>query len=73
MMFGGLFLIVCIVMMVWMMSHHTSRGPWTGDWRANGTDAERILAERLARGEIDTEEYQRRLTTIRQGRETEQS
>lgn len=30
-----------------------------------GTDAEHMLAERLARGEIDTEEYTRILETLR--------
>ncbi|MEV4642921.1 SHOCT domain-containing protein [Actinoplanes sp. NPDC049548] len=28
-------------------------------------DAERVLADRLARGDIDTDEYQRRLQTLR--------
>ena len=28
-------------------------------------DAERVLADRLARGEIDTDEYERRLHTLR--------
>ncbi|GAA3047313.1 SHOCT domain-containing protein [Streptomyces roseofulvus] len=31
------------------------------------TTAERILGERLARGEIDEEEYRRRLTVLRDG------
>ncbi|MFB9907633.1 SHOCT domain-containing protein [Allokutzneria oryzae] len=34
--------------------------------RPRQTEAERILAERLARGEIDQEEYQRRRSTLRQ-------
>ncbi|WP_052407953.1 SHOCT domain-containing protein [Allokutzneria albata] len=32
--------------------------------RSRLTDAERILAERLARGEIDEEEYRRRKATL---------
>jgi putative membrane protein len=31
-----------------------------------GSEAERILAERYARGELDDEEYQRRLRTLRE-------
>ncbi|HZC99653.1 MAG TPA: SHOCT domain-containing protein [Actinomycetes bacterium] len=39
----------------------------TGDGRAEQErpDPERILAERFARGEIDEEEYHRRLQTLR--------
>lgn len=32
---------------------------------ASGGDAERILADRFAHGEIDAEEYRRRLDTLR--------
>ncbi|SCF03550.1 putative membrane protein [Micromonospora coriariae] len=47
-------------------------GGWVG-WRALrdhgerrvGDPAERLLAERFARGEINDEEYQRRLDTLR--------
>jgi putative membrane protein len=35
---------------------------------AGSTHAENLLAERYARGEIDEEEYQRRITILRQGR-----
>jgi putative membrane protein len=59
--------IVCMVMMMRMMGHgHGSHGAHTGEshsHRAGGP--ERILAERLARGEIDTEEYKRRLAALR--------
>jgi putative membrane protein len=35
-----------------------------------GSDApERILAQRFARGEVDEEEYRRRLTVVREGQE----
>jgi putative membrane protein len=36
-----------------------------GDGRPERPDPERILAERFARGEIDEEEYHRRLQTLR--------
>ena len=39
------------------------RGP--GDGRSERPDPERILAERFARGEIDEEEYHRRLQALR--------
>ncbi|HEY0699890.1 MAG TPA: SHOCT domain-containing protein [Micromonospora sp.] len=35
--------------------------------RLVGADAERILAERFARGEIDEEEYHSRLAAVRRG------
>ncbi|KPN46490.1 hypothetical protein AN933_26030 [Mycobacterium intracellulare subsp. chimaera] len=39
----------------------------SGTTRAAGaSSAEQVLAERYARGEIDDEEYQRRLTLLRQ-------
>jgi putative membrane protein len=66
-------MVACMVMMVWMMSHGMSHRPWMGEWRGSRADAERILAERLARGEIDTEEYERRLAVIRRSRETERT
>ncbi len=40
---------------------------WTGTGTGTGT-AERLLAERFARGEIDEEEYRRRLAALRAGR-----
>ncbi|NMO57285.1 SHOCT domain-containing protein [Actinoplanes sp. TBRC 11911] len=33
-----------------------------------GSDVERVLADRFARGEIDSEEYERRLATLRSTR-----
>ncbi|MDH6142252.1 MULTISPECIES: SHOCT domain-containing protein [Kitasatospora] len=35
-------------------------------WSTGTAEAERILAERYARGELDDEEYQRRLRTLRE-------
>ncbi|HEX8859312.1 MAG TPA: SHOCT domain-containing protein [Actinomycetes bacterium] len=37
---------------------------WPGDGRREEPDPERILGERFARGEIDEEEYHRRLQTL---------
>src|SRR6266498_3002323 len=40
-----------------------------GSWRrSEGRDPEQILAERFAAGEIDEEEYHRRLQTLRSAR-----
>jgi putative membrane protein len=41
------------------------RGWGGGRPRQERPDPERILAERFARGEIDEDEYQQRLTTLR--------
>jgi putative membrane protein len=62
---GLIFMIFCMVMMVWMMSHghHPHRDQ---SQRHTPDEAERILGERLARGEIDTEEYERRLAALHQ-------
>lgn len=71
---GVILMIFCMGMMMWMMmSHgHGSHGSQTGE--PHGPDgAEHILAERLARGEIDTEEYERRLAVIQRSRETERT
>lgn len=37
----------------------------SGDSRHDRPDPQRLLAERFARGEIDEQEYQRRLQTLR--------
>ncbi len=41
------------------------RGPGRTWWRADRPDPEQILAERFAMGEIDEDEYLRRLQTLR--------
>jgi uncharacterized membrane protein len=69
-----LMMIVCMVMMFRMMGHGTSRAPWTTDWwPGNRTDAEHILAERLAPGEIDAQEYERLRAALRERRESERT
>jgi putative membrane protein len=61
-------MILCMVMMGRMMGHghgHGSHGTHGGGASGQGSGgAERILAERLARGEIDIEEYERRLAVL---------
>ncbi len=67
------FMVVCMLLMGRMMSHgmrHGSHGSAMDEWHWHRSDeAKRILGERLARGEIDTEEYQRLLGAIQQTRE----
>jgi putative membrane protein len=62
MMLGWLLITVLVVgLVVWLVVSRTR--PWTG---ADDTGAaRRILAERYARGELDTEEYNQRLTALR--------
>jgi putative membrane protein len=65
---GLLLMIICLVMMMRMMGHgtHGTHGTHTGEGPGHRADgAEHILAERLARGEIDIEEYERRLEVLR--------
>ncbi len=67
---GAALMVFCMVMMVRMMAGHGHSGhggsdhPGTTD-EQGATNAERTLADRLARGEIDTEEYTRILETLR--------
>jgi len=45
-------------------------GPWPGEGQWHDGDAEQILSRRFAAGEIDAEEYQRRLEVLRAQRRT---
>ena len=62
---GVFFMLICMVAMAWMMMGHGhgGHGSRTGEGRGGGT-AKRILADRLARGEIDIDEYERRLAAL---------
>jgi uncharacterized membrane protein len=63
--FGGVFFILCMAFMLWMMFGHGTMGHDHGDKEQRGTDTpERILAERFASGEIDIEEYEQRLEAL---------
>lgn len=70
---GLLILLVLIVLAFFALRGpiaHRASGPaappgWTPPTHPQGSDAMRILAERFARGEIDEEEYQRRLKVLR--------
>ncbi len=62
-------MLMCVAMMAMMMSHGSSRrmrGP--GETHVDSSERadapERILAKRLASGEIDVEEYQRLRDTL---------
>lgn len=77
--FGALMMIGCMLMMGWMMGgmmHHDEHGgrgwrnryygqrPDANDRAQRPESAEQILADRLARGQIDVEEYNRLLAAI---------
>ncbi|MFF7633405.1 SHOCT domain-containing protein [Kitasatospora sp. NPDC008050] len=75
---GGFVLLALLVVLIVMLyrvlatRHHPVSGAGAGaaaagHWPAGagGGEAERILGERYARGEIDEEEYRRRLSTLR--------
>lgn len=64
---GALFVIACMGLMVWMMMGHGmghgGRADGDGarrDLNRDGRDAQQILAERFARGEISEEEFEQR-------------
>jgi uncharacterized membrane protein len=62
-------MLMCVAMMAMMMSHGSSRrarepGETTVDAPERADAPERILAKRLASGEIDVEEYQRLRDTL---------
>lgn len=60
---------VCVVMMIRMMGHGGGgHGGAEHGNHADGADAERTLANRLASGEIDVEEYERLLETLRRAK-----
>lgn len=63
---GAAFMVFCMVMMVRMMGMgHSGHG---GDSGGRGRDEpERTVADRLAKGEIDVEEYERLLEALRPG------
>jgi putative membrane protein len=59
---GWLLFLAFIGLLVYLLvRHHTD----TGAAGRQGSTAERLLAERLARGEIDDDEYRRRRDALR--------
>ncbi|MEV4202558.1 SHOCT domain-containing protein [Micromonospora globbae] len=60
MMVGWLVLLVALGVVVWLAASHT--GPAAV---ADTGAARQILAERYARGELDTDEYEQRLSVLR--------
>jgi putative membrane protein len=58
-------LIALGVLLFRTLNRGTGQPPAHGD--AERPSPERLLAERFARGEIDEDEYQRRLNVLRQG------
>lgn len=58
---AAVFMVICMVAMGAMLG----RGHWGHRGHGWTDEPERILANRLARGEIDTEEYERLFEAIR--------
>jgi putative membrane protein len=73
----GLGLVLGVICMAWMMighGHgHGAHGSHGGSHGHRGGGAGRILAERLARGEIDIDEYERRLTALQRAGELDRT
>jgi uncharacterized membrane protein len=61
---GGVFALICIAVMIWMMLGHGMMGHG-GSSHEEKDGPERTLANRLAKGEINIEEYQRLLEELR--------
>jgi putative membrane protein len=60
-------LVLVVVVLVRVLAGGTSGGPAAGAVAAGQQRARQILAERYARGEINTEEYQARLRALERG------
>lgn len=56
-----------IITGVVVLVRYLARSEQSGGRSADRPTAEQVLAERFARGEIDEEEYRRRLETVRGG------
>jgi putative membrane protein len=66
-------MVICMAAMAWMMMGHGHGSHTSGSHGHRPGGAQRILAERLARGEIDIDEYERRLTALRQAGELDRT
>lgn len=60
---GSLLFLVLIGVVVWLLVRATGTGG-ARPTETPGTQARAILAERYARGEVDDEEYRKRLATL---------
>jgi putative membrane protein len=60
MLFWLLLLALTVALIVWLVNRSTARGP-----EQRGDSAEEVLRRRFASGEIDAEEYGRRLAVLR--------
>jgi putative membrane protein len=64
--FAPLWILAWIIVIATLVRVFFRRGIWCGPGRWVPRDADAILAERFARGEIDRDEYRSRLETLRQ-------
>ncbi|MFE3764375.1 SHOCT domain-containing protein [Streptomyces sp. NPDC059104] len=65
---GSVLLILLVVAVVLLVVHTAGRGPVGRQDEPAAPSAEQLLAERFALGEVDDEEYERRLATLRRHR-----
>ena len=66
---GIVFMVICMVAMMWMMRGHSMFGSRSRESERQTRDtAERTLDNRLASGEIDVGEYQRRRDELQRSR-----
>ncbi|MEU2716646.1 SHOCT domain-containing protein [Streptomyces sp. NPDC007205] len=67
----GVVLFWALIIALGVLLYRSLARPGEGSNRAGsrqqGTSPEQLLAERFARGEIDEDEYRRRLTVLREG------
>jgi putative membrane protein len=62
---GFALVVVVIVLVVWMVTRLTQAHPVSTSAPQPRSSAEDVLADRLARGEIDEDEYRRRRDALR--------
>ena len=62
---GGLFMLFCMAMMFWMMGGMMGHGHSGQNTDGRSSDPERTLADRLAKGEIDIDEFERLRDALR--------
>ena len=67
MMIGWVLILVVLVVAVWAVADGRWSGRGQGTGRTGEDRAESVLRERFARGEIDEEEYRRKLDELRRG------